>query len=418
MVQEMRITLRNVGKIDPHSIDDYFCTGGYKALEKARATAPIELISEIERSGRLRGRGGAGFNTGFKWRSAAGVSADEKYVICNADEGEPGTYKDRIILENDPHSMIEGMLICAHAIGATAGYIYCRGEYKLAKALLQEAICQAEEKGLTQKIQIQVVSGAGSYVCGEETALIESLEGNRGEPRLKPPYPTTEGFRGKPTVVNNVETFATIPSIVENGADWFKKIGAAKYPGTKIFALSGDINNATYAEVPTDTSLKNLVYGIGGGIPKGRQLKAVQVGGSSCGFLTADMLDTSLDFDSMAKMGAALGSGALLVIDDSHNIVDILVTIADFFAHESCGKCVPCREGSARMADLIRKIADGCGTEDDLELVRKLSGYMETTCFCPLGQSATTAISSALKFFEADFKCRLPEKEGPEHVKG
>jgi len=407
MVQEMRITLRNVGNINPCEVNDYVMAGGYKALEKARSLDRAELIAEVERSGRLRGRGGAGFNTGLKWRSAFEAEADQKYVICNADEGEPGTYKDRIILENDPHSIIEGMLICAYTIGATEAYIYCRGEYRKAISILKNAIKQAEEKGLTGEVHMHVVSGAGSYVCGEETALIQSLEGKRGEPRLKPPFPTIEGFRAKPTVVNNVETLATIPSIVEKGADWFKNTGKPGYPGTKIFSLSGDVKNKTYMEVPTDTTLRDIIYELGGGIPNGRKLKAVQVGGSSCGFLTGDMLDTSIDFDSMAEMGAALGSGSVLVIDDSHNMVDILVSIMEFFAHESCGKCVPCREGTRRMADLIGKIAKGEGTEQDLELVSKLAGYMKTSCFCMLGQSATTAISSALNLFEEDFQAKL-----------
>jgi len=416
MTQEMRITLKNVGHIDPRKIDDYILAGGYKALEKARQADPTELIKEVERTGRLRGRGGAGFNTGLKWRSAAATVTEQKYVVCNADEGEPGTYKDRIILENDPHSIIEGMLICAYAIGATQAYIYCRGEYRNAYELLENAINQAVAKGLTEGVHIRLVSGAGSYVCGEETALIESLEGKRGEPRLKPPYPTTEGFRGKPTVVNNVETFATIPSIVDKGADWFKGIGAPKYPGTKIFALSGDVKNRTYAEVPTDTSLRDIIYGIGGGIPNGRKLKAVQIGGSSCGFLPNDLLDTPIDFDSLAKAGAALGAGAVLVIDDSHNIVDILVSIADFFANESCGKCVPCREGSMRMADLIGRIAEGKANKQDVDLIRRLAEYMQTSSFCPLGQSATTAITSALKYFEEDFNTKLQGKEVLSHV--
>lgn len=411
MIQEMRITLKNVGEIRPDQIDDYIKAGGYQALKKARATDPAELIGEVEKSGRLRGRGGAGFNTGLKWRSAAQAEEKRKVVICNADEGEPGTYKDRIILEGDPHSVIEGMLICAWAIGAEEGYVYCRGEYPEAAALLKNAIIQAEEKGLTGSVRLHVASGAGAYVCGEETALIESLEGKRGEPRLKPPYPTTEGYQGVPTVVNNVETFATIPSIVENGAQWFQSIGAKKYPGTKIFALSGDVVNRKWAEVPTNTTLRDIIYGIGGGIPEGRQLKAVQVGGSSCGFVTEASLDNPADFDSMARLGASLGSGSVLVIDDSHSMVDILLPIAEFFAHESCGKCAPCREGTARIAVLIRKIAEGRGTNEMLALLKRLSACLRTSSFCPLGQSATTAIDSALKLFPEDFEARLVGKE-------
>lgn len=416
MAEEMRITLRNVGQIDPAGIDGYIQAGGYKALKKAREADPKELMDEIERSGRLRGRGGAGFNTGLKWRSAAGAKGEKKYVVCNADEGEPGTYKDRIILEGDPHSVIEGMLICAVVIGADEGYIYCRGEYPKANELLKNAIRKAEEKGLMDGVKLTVVSGAGSYVCGEETALIESLEGHRGEPRLKPPYPTVEGFNGKPTVVNNVETFATIPSIVEKGAEWFKAIGSPKYPGTKIFALSGDVVNRTFAEVPTNTTLREIIMDIGGGVPGGRAIKAVQVGGSSCGFLTEEMLDSAADFDSMAKLGASLGSGAVLVIDDSHNIADILVPIANFFEHESCGKCVPCREGTLRMAALVQEVAEGRGNEDTLALMARLAGTMQAACFCPMGQSATVAITSAMKLFPEDFAAKLQQKEVPVHV--
>lgn len=403
MVQEMRIALRNLGKVDPASIDDYISLGGYQALDKARGMEQGDLISMLEHSGKLRGRGGAAFNTGLKWSSAYEVEADEKYVICNADEGEPGTYKDRTILESDPHSIIEGILICAYAIGAKNCYIYSRGEYTEQIKLLKRAIQQTEARDLCHGVTIRVVAGAGSYVCGEETALIESLEGKRGEPRLKPPFPTVAGFRGKPTVVNNVETLATVPIIVEKGSEWFKAIGAPQYPGTKVFSLSGDIVNKTCFEVPTNATIREIIYELGGGIPGGRQLKAVQVGGSSCGFLTPDQLDIPVDFESMREIGSALGSGAVLVIDDRHNLVDILVGIAHFFEHESCGKCTACREGTHHVAKLIEKIANGTGTVQDLELIRNLAKYMDKTCFCPLGQSATTAISSAMKSFESDF---------------
>lgn len=411
MIQEMRLTLRNAGKIDPESIDDYIEAGGYSALKISRRMDRFELISIIEKAGNLRGRGGAGFNTGLKWSSAFKAVADEKYVICNADEGEPSTYKDRTLLENDPHGMIEGLLICAYAVGASRCYIYCRGEYKKALALLKKAVEQVGNKGLCDGVKIRVVSGAGSYVCGEETALIESLEGKRGEPRFKPPYPTIEGFRGKPTVVNNVETFATVPMIVNKGAEWFRAIGNPEYPGTKIFSLSGDVINKTCFEVPTNVTLRNLIYDLGGGVPNGRTLKAVQVGGSSCGFLTPDKLDTPVDFESMRSAGAALGSGALLVIDDSHNIVDILVGTTQFFEHESCGKCVACREGTMRVAQLVKNIADGNGSEYDLEKIRVLADYMSKSCFCPLGQSATAAVTSAMELFENDFQEKVTGQE-------
>jgi NADH:ubiquinone oxidoreductase subunit F (NADH-binding) len=411
MVQELRIALRNAGKINPASIDDYIAAGGYEALKKARKMDPAELINMLERSGNLRGRGGAGFNTGLKWSSAFQAEGPDKYVICNADEGEPGTYKDRTIMENDPHTVIEGILIGAYAIGAKSGYIYCRGEYRDIIALLKQAIKQAGEKGLCNGVELRVASGAGSYVCGEETALLESLEGKRGEPRLKPPFPTEAGFQGKPTVINNVETFAAVPVIVEKGAEWFRAIGSPTYPGTKVFSLSGDVVNRACFEAPTNITLRDIIYGFGGGIPKGRAIKAVQVGGSSCGFISPEQLDTSVDFESMREIGAALGSGAVMVVDDSHNIVDILVSIAEFFAHESCGKCTPCREGSLRVAELVKRVAEGEGTQADLDQIRTLADHMSMSCFCPLGQSATTAITSAMSLFPNDFQTKLKAQE-------
>jgi len=406
-MNEIRISFRNAGKIDPRSIDDYIAAGGYEALKKARETDREALINTLEQGGKLRGRGGAGFNTGLKWSGAFKVDSAVKYVVCNADEGEPGTYKDRTIIENDPHTVLEGMLICAYCIGAKEAFVYCRGEYKNCIALLRNAVRQAEEKGLTGDVRVRVHSGAGSYVCGEETALLNSLEGKRAEPRLKPPFPTVAGYNAKPTVVNNVETFATVPAIVTNGADWFSAIGSEKYPGTKVFSLSGDVVNKGCFELPTNATLRDVVYGCGGGVPNGQKLKAVQLGGSSCGYLTPDMLDTPVDLDSMRSVGAALGSGATLVIDDSHNIVDMLVKIADFFNHESCGKCTSCREGSYRVAQLIRKIVEGSGTEADMQMLRELDATMRMSCFCPLGQSVTTAILSAMTLFPEDFAAKL-----------
>lgn len=406
MLKETRIALRNAGKIDARSIDSYIKAGGYRALAKAREMDPKQLIEEIENAGKLRGRGGAGFNTGLKWSGAFATPSREKYVVCNADEGEPGTYKDRTIMESDPHTVIEGMLICAYAIGARHCYIYCRGEYANCIELLRLAVKQAGECSLCGDVDIRVYSGAGSYVCGEETTLLTSLEGHRAEPRLKPPFPTVAGLFGKPTVVNNVETFATVPAIVSNGAEWFSSIGAPKYPGTKIFCLSGDVINRGCFEVPTNANLKEIVEQLGG-VPKGRKIKAVQVGGSSCGYLTPDMLDTPVDFDSMRAIGAALGSGSVLVIDDTHNMVDIVTGIAHFFNHESCGKCVPCREGTYRVAQIMDRFAIGHGTEADLAQIKKLSALMNNSCFCPLGQSATLAITSAMELFPDDFKARL-----------
>jgi len=409
MIQEKRIALRNAGKIDPESIEDYLKTGGYKALFKARKMDRDELIHMIERAGKLRGRGGAGFNTGLKWSSAAAAPGDVKYVVCNADEGEPGTYKDRMIMEGDPHTVLEGVLICAYAIQAENVYIYCRGEYKNSIRLLRNAVKQAEEKEITDGVKIHVFSGAGSYVCGEETTLLTSLEGKRAEPRLKPPFPTVAGLYGKPTVVNNVETFATVPMIVENGAEWFGAIGAPQYPGTKIFAFSGDAAVKGCFEVPTDSNLKEMIEELGKGVKDGRKLKAVQIGGSSCGFLKPEQTDIPVDFDSMRSVGASLGSGAVMLIDDSHNMVDILKDIAHFFEHESCGKCVPCREGTYRVAQIMDRFAEGKGKLKDLEQLKELSELMNQSCFCPLGQSATAAVMSAMELFPEDFRARMEE---------
>lgn len=412
MMTEHRIALRNAGKINPESIDDYIQQGGYEAFKKALTMEPSDVIAMVGDAAGLRGRGGAGFSVGFKWRSALQTESDIKYIICNADEGEPGTYKDRVIIENDPHTVLEGMLIAAHATGATQGIIYCRGEYTKQIALLKDACLQLKASGIAKGIDISVASGAGSYVCGEETALINSLEGKRGEPRLKPPFPTIAGYMGKPTVVNNVETFANVPVIIEKGGQWYSAIGAKQYPGTKIFSLSGDVVNKTCFEVPTDATLRDIVFGFGGGIVGGRKLKAMQLGGCSCAFLTPDKLDTQVNFEAVRDAGGMLGSGAVLVIDDSHNIVDILVEIANFFNHESCGKCVPCREGSYRVAQIMKNIAAGNGSMGDLELLKEMSDYMAQTSFCPLGQSATTALMSALALFPEDFEAKIVETAG------
>ena len=409
-MEEVRIALRNVGKIRPDSIEDYLASGGYEALKKARTLDRGELIATIEETSRLRGRGGAAFSTGKKWSSAYASEEETKYLVCNADEGEPGTYKDRVIMEGDPHTVIEGILIGAYAVGAKECFIYVRGEYERSIKLLREAVKSAEEKGLTGDVSIRVVSGAGAYVCGEGTAIVNSLEGLRGEPRLKPPSMAVKGLHQKPTVVNNVETFAVIPEIVNKGAAWFGSIGAEKFPGTKLMCLSGDVNNKVCVELPTNATLRDVVEGFGGGVANGRKLKAIQLGGSSCGFVTPDKLDTPIDFDSIRAIGAALGSGAVYVLDETRNVVDILAGIARFFRHESCGKCTPCREGTMRIAELMDKLAAGEGTEEDIGLIKTLSGYMQKTCFCPLGQSATTALMSALKLFPEDFDAKLKKE--------
>ena len=409
-MEEVRIALRNVGKIKPDSIDEYIASGGYEALKKARTLDRGELIATIEETSRLRGRGGAAFSTGKKWSSAYASKEETKYLVCNADEGEPGTYKDRVIMEGDPHTVIEGILIGAYAVGAKECFIYVRGEYQKSIELLRKAVKAAEEKGFTGDVKIRVVSGAGAYVCGEGTAIVNSLEGLRGEPRLKPPSMAVKGLHQKPTVVNNVETFAVIPEIVNRGAAWFGSIGAEKFPGTKLMCLSGDVVNKVCVELPTDATLRDVVEGFGGGVAKGKKLKAIQLGGSSCGFVTPDKLDTPIDFDSIRAIGAALGSGAVFVLDETRNVVDILAEIAKFFRHESCGKCTPCREGTMRVAELLDKLSAGEGTREDVDLIKTLSGYMQKTCFCPLGQSATTAFMSALRLFPEDFDAKLKKE--------
>jgi NADH-quinone oxidoreductase subunit F len=406
MAEELRIVLRNYGKIDPLKIDDYLAAGGYEALKKARSMDRLELIDEVKKS-KLRGRGGAGFNCGQKWAFAYGVQADQKYVVCNADEGEPGTYKDRMIMENDPHTLFEGMAICGYAIGANKGYIYCRGEYPQVIEILNTAIAQAKEKGVLGFFDIEVRSGAGAYVCGEETALIESIEGNRGEPRIKPPFPPVSGLWQKPTIVNNVETFANIPVIVDKGADYYASIGAPAYPGTKIVTLTGDVNNKTFFEVPTSTTIKEVIFQFGGGIPGDKKFKAVQIGGTSGAFIPEDLLDTPIAFDAMTAIGSALGSGAVFVLNETRDIVDVTTRIAKFFEHESCGKCAPCREGTARMHELMEKLNSGKGSAKDIALLNKLGRVMSYSCLCGLGQAAPSPVLTTIERFSADYNAKL-----------
>lgn len=406
MAEELRIVLRNYGKIDPLKIDDYLAVGGYNSLNKARSMSQTDLINEVKASN-LRGRGGAGFNCGLKWNFAYQAEADQKYVICNADEGEPGTYKDRLIMENDPHTLLEGMAICGYAIGATKGYIYCRGEYPSVAKTMEQAIAQAKEKGVLGEFSIEVRLGAGAYVCGEETALIESIEGKRGEPRLRPPFPPVSGLWGKPTIVNNVETFANIPVVLEKGSAWYAAIGLPSYPGTKVLTLTGDVKNKTFFEVPTNTTIREVIFELGGGMADGKEFKAVQIGGTSGAFIPASQLDTQIGFDTMAAIGATLGSGAVFVLDTSRDLVDVNARIAKFFAHESCGKCAPCREGTMRMHDLTAKINEGKGTSADIALLSRLGRVMSYSCLCGLGQAAPSPILSTIKHFSADYNAKL-----------
>ena len=401
MAEEMRVLLKYADHINPESAEDYIKVGGYEGLKKARSMERKDLIDEVKRSG-LRGRGGAGFNAGMKW-SFVPPNAPVKYVVCNLDEGEPGTYKDRIICEKNAQALLEGMAICGHAIGSDQGYIYCRGEYPFVVELLKNAIASAKSSGVLEGFNIEVRMGAGAYVCGEETALIESIEGHRGEPRFKPPFPGVEGLWAAPTVVNNVETFACLPYILVNGAAWFAGIGAEKYPGTKVLTLTGDINNPTYFEVPTNYTLRDVIYKLGGGIKNGKKFKAVQVGGTSGAFIPEQNLDTPIDFDSMGAIGAALGSGAVLVLDETRDVVDVVTRISKFFEHESCGKCNPCREGTFRCREIMEKINSGKGSEKDLDNILLLSKVMHKAAVCGLGQAAPIPIESTIKHFRHEY---------------
>ncbi|HAA89876.1 MAG TPA: NADH-quinone oxidoreductase subunit NuoF [Peptococcaceae bacterium] len=405
MAQEMRILLKHADQINPESAEDYIRVGGYKGLEKARGMDPRAVIEEVKRSG-LRGRGGAGFNTGLKW-SFVPQDIEPKFVICNLDEGEPGTYKDRIIVEKNAQAVLEGMAICGHAIGSKKGYIYCRGEYPHLVQLLNKAIASAKACGVLGDFDIEVRMGAGAYVCGDETALIESIEGHRGNPRFKPPFPGVAGLWGKPTVVNNVETFACLPYILVNGADWFAGIGAPNYPGTKILTLTGDVVNRTYVEVPTNVTLREVIYELGGGIRGGKKLKAVQVGGTSGAFISPEYLDTQIDFDSMASISATLGSGAIFAIDETRDIVEIVTRISRFFEHESCGQCTPCREGTFRTREIMERISSGKGSIQDLKNLELLGKVMKDTSLCGLGQAAPVPILTTLKNFGHEYKRKL-----------
>jgi len=422
---QVRVVLRNCGLIDPESIEEYIARGGYQALGKAlTAMTPAQVVEEMKASG-LRGRGGAGFPTGLKWQFAARADGSgPKYVVCNADEGEPGTFKDRLILEGDPHSVLEGMLIAGYAVGAHQGYVYIRGEYVLSIERLQKAIAQAREMGLLGKnilgsgfdFDVEIRLGAGAYVCGEETALFESLEGGRGEPRIKPPYPTDVGLFGRPTVINNVETLANVPLIIERGASWFRTLGTQKTPGTKVFTLTGDIVNAGLIEVPMGITLREIIYNIGGGIPNGRQFKLAQTGGTSGGVIPPELLDVPMDYDSLAAHGSALGSGALLIIDDSHCIVDVAKSFSFFFLHESCGKCTPCREGTLQLHRIMERISSGEATRTDLENMKTLAQAMYVAPLCPLGQTAPLPLMSTLKWFESEYLAHVVGKTCPAGV--
>jgi len=417
--KQLRIALRNCGFINPENIDECISRGGYEALGKVLSEmTPAQVVDEITKSG-LRGRGGAGFPTGVKWGLCAKNKCDEMYVICNADEGDPGAFMDRSIMEGDPHSIVEAMAICGYAIGATHGLVYIRAEYPLAIHRLQIAIAQAREYGLLGKdilgsgfdFDIELRYGAGAFVCGEETALIHSMEGKRGEPTLKPPFPAVSGYMAKPSNVNNVETFANIPIIITKGADWFASIGSEKSKGTKVFALAGQINNVGLIEVPMGTTLRDIIYEIGGGIKGGRKFKAVQTGGPSGGCLTEKHLDTAIDYESLAAAGSMMGSGGMVVMDDTSCMVAIAKFYLEFTCEESCGKCSPCRVGNKRMLEILTKITEGNGTMEDLQELRNLAAVIKDTALCGLGQTSPNPVLSTLDNFWDEYVEHVVDKK-------
>lgn len=422
--KQMRIALRNCGLINPENIDEYIGFEGYEALGKVLTEmTPEEVIQTMLDSG-LRGRGGAGFPTGLKWKFAAGNASDQKYVCCNADEGDPGAFMDRSILEGDPHALIEAMCIAAYAIGATKGYVYVRAEYPIAVERLSIAINQAREYGLLGDnilgtgfaFDLQIKLGAGAFVCGEETALMTSIEGKRGEPRPRPPFPAVKGLFQKPTILNNVETYANVPRIILKGADWFKGIGTEKSSGTKVFAVGGKIKNTGLVEVPMGTTLREIVDEIGGGVPEGRTFKAAQTGGPSGGCIPASLIDTKIDFDNLISIGSMMGSGGLIVMDDTTCMVDIAKFFLEFTVEESCGKCTPCRVGNKRLLELLDKITEGKATMEDLDKIQELSAYIKENSLCGLGQTAPNPVLSTLHYFKDEYVEHIVNKRCPAGV--
>lgn len=422
--KQNRVALRNCGVVNPEDITEYIYKDGYFALNKAlMSMKPEDVIDEVKRSG-LRGRGGGGFSTGVKWSFAAPNQADQKYIICNADEGDPGAFMDRAVLEGDPHAILEAMAIGGYAIGATKGFIYVRAEYPVAVDRLRIAIAQAKELGLLGKdimgsgfdFDIEIRLGAGAFVCGEETALIASIEGYRGMSRNKPPFPANKGLWGKPTVINNVETLANVAQIVWRGADWFTSFGTERSPGTKVFALGGKINNTGLVEVPMGIKLREVIYDIGGGCPGGKKFKAVQTGGPSGGCITTENLDTPIDFDNLIALGSMMGSGGMIVMDEDNCMVDIARFFLDFTEDESCGKCTPCREGTKRMHEILNKITEGEGTEEDLVTLRDLATNIKLTSLCGLGQTAPNPVLSTMNHFENEYVAHVRDKKCPAGV--
>ena len=421
---QMRIALRNCGVINPEEIDEYIALDGYLALGKALTEMTPQQVIDIMKASGLRGRGGAGFPTGTKWQFAANNASDEKFVVCNADEGDPGAFMDRSVLEGDPHAVLEAMAIAGYAIGGTHGYIYVRAEYPIAVKRLKIAIDQAREYGLLGKnifgtdfsFDIDIRLGAGAFVCGEETALMTSIEGNRGEPRNKPPFPAVKGLFGKPTIINNVETLANIPQIIVKGAEWFSSMGTECSKGTKVFALGGKINNTGLVEIPMGTTLRQILFEIGGGIPGGKKFKAAQTGGPSGGCIPAEHLDTPIDYENLKAIGSMMGSGGLIVMDEDNCMVDIARFFLEFTVDESCGKCTPCRIGTRRLLEMLNKIIEGNGTLEDLDKMEELCHYIMNNALCGLGQTAPNPVLSTLKYFREEYVAHVVEKRCPAGV--
>ncbi|MGN6712811.1 NADH-ubiquinone oxidoreductase-F iron-sulfur binding region domain-containing protein [Anaerocolumna jejuensis] len=422
--KQHRIALRNCGVINPENIEEYIGTGGYSALGKVLTEyTPDDVIQTLLDSG-LRGRGGGGFPTGLKWKLAKGNDADQKYVCCNADEGDPGAFMDRSVLEGDPHVVFEAMAIAGYAIGASQGYIYVRAEYPIAVERLQIALVQAREYGMLGNdifgtgfnFDIGLRLGAGAFVCGEETALMTSIEGNRGEPRPRPPFPAQKGLFGKPTILNNVETYANIPQIILNGAEWFASMGTEKSKGTKVFALGGKIKNTGLVEIPMGTTLREVVEGIGGGIPNGKKFKAAQTGGPSGGCIPEQHYDIPIDYDNLISIGSMMGSGGLIVMDEDNCMVDIAKFFLEFTVEESCGKCTPCRVGTKRLYEILEKITKGQGTLEDLDKLEELCYYIKDNSLCGLGQTAPNPVLSTLKYFREEYVAHVVDKKCPSGV--
>ncbi len=424
--KQRRIALANCGVINPENIDEYIGFDGYLALEKVLLTmSPVDVINEVKASG-LRGRGGGGFPTGLKWQFAHDAVSEDgiKYVACNADEGDPGAFMDRSVLEGDPHAVIEAMAIAGYAVGASKGYVYVRAEYPIAVNRLQIAIDQAKEYGILGEnifetdfsFDLEIRLGAGAFVCGEETALMNSIEGKRGEPRPRPPFPANKGLFGKPTVLNNVETYANIPKIILNGAEWFASVGTEKSKGTKVFALGGKINNTGLLEIPMGTTLREIIYEIGGGIPNGKAFKAAQTGGPSGGCLPESLLDTEIDYDNLIAAGSMMGSGGLIVMDEDNCMVDVARFFLDFTQDESCGKCPPCRIGTKRMLEILERICDGKGVEGDIERLEELAIGIKSSALCGLGQTAPNPVLSTIRFFRDEYEAHIRDKKCPAGV--